>query len=121
MRVRARVCVQEQQTAPDRETKMLNVLAAVVSFMYTSAWIFPVLILFGGLVTYVRDLKEPVKEAPGSEGIQSYGMGKGVCVLCTRVCGYRSEGLTRVCALVLFRFTQGVSRTGTRVCVPRVW
>ena len=54
-----------------RETKMLNLLAAVVSYMYSSAWIFPVLIVFGGAVTYVRDaviLKAAVKEAPGDEG-----------------------------------------------------
>ena len=50
---------------------MLNLLAAVVSYMYSSAWIFPVLIVFGGAVTYVRDaviLKAAVKEAPGDEG-----------------------------------------------------
>jgi hypothetical protein len=44
--------------------------------MYTSAWIFPALILFGGIVTLIRDRNKPVKAAPGDEGIQSYGMGK---------------------------------------------
>ena len=71
------------KTAPDRETKLLNLIAAVVSYMYTSAWIFPALILFGGIVTYIRDLKKPVNEAPGDEGIQSYGMSKvgGACLI----------------------------------------
>jgi len=75
------------KTAPDRETKLLNLTAAVVSYMYSSAWIFPVLILFGGMVTYVRDavvLKKAVNEAPGDEGIQSYGMSKvggGILIL----------------------------------------
>ena len=55
-----------------RETKLLNLIAAVVSYMYSSAWIFPVLIVFGGVVTYIRDaviLKKPVNEAPGDEGL----------------------------------------------------
>jgi len=71
------------KTAPDRETKMLNLIAAVVSYMYSSAWIFPVLIVFGGLVTLIRDREKPVNEAPGDEGIQSYGMGKagGMCLI----------------------------------------
>jgi hypothetical protein len=40
----------------------------VVSYMYTSAWIFPALILFGGIVTLIRDRNKPVQAAPGDEG-----------------------------------------------------
>jgi hypothetical protein len=29
------------KTSADRETQFVNLLAAVVSYMYTSAWIFP--------------------------------------------------------------------------------
>ena len=64
-----------------RETKLLNLTAAVVSYMYSSAWIFPVLILFGGMVTYVRDavvLKKAVNEAPGDEGACSCELPGGV-------------------------------------------
>ena len=49
--------------------------------MYSSAWIFPVLILFGGMVTYVRDavvLKKAVNEAPGDEGACSCELPRGV-------------------------------------------
>ena len=32
-------------------------LAGVIAYMYQSAWIFPVLMAFGGIVTSFRDMK----------------------------------------------------------------
>uniref|UniRef100_A0A0C3SSE1 Chromate transporter n=1 Tax=Guillardia theta (strain CCMP2712) TaxID=905079 RepID=A0A0C3SSE1_GUITC len=44
-----------QKTCPDRETRILNLIAAVLAYMFSSAWIFPSLIAFGGLVTLIRE------------------------------------------------------------------
>ena len=75
-----------------RETKLLNLVAAVVSYMYSSAWIFPVLIVFGGVVTYIRDaaiLKKPVNEAPGDEGLYVCGRcAVQACRPCDRQVGW---------------------------------
>ena len=75
-----------------RETKLLNLTAAVVSYMYSSAWIFPVLIVFGGVVTYIRDaaiLKKPVNEAPGDEGLYVCGRcAVQACRPCDRQVGW---------------------------------
>jgi len=65
-----------QKTCPDRETRILNLIAAVLAYMFSSAWIFPSLIAFGGLVTLIRERNNPVKEAPGNEGIESLGVKK---------------------------------------------
>jgi len=71
------------KTCPDRETRLLNAIAAIVAYMYSAAWIFPLLIFLGGCVTFVRDRNAPVKEAPGKEGIQQLGLNKvaGGCLL----------------------------------------
>lgn len=96
------------KTCPDRETRMLNLISTVVAYMYSSWWIFPALILFGGLVTLVRDRNAPVNEAPGKEGIESLGVGKPagaalllvwisvlVAVITLRNSGYPYEGAGR--------------------------
>mmetsp|Transcript_30756 Transcript_30756/g.73889 ORF Transcript_30756/g.73889 Transcript_30756/m.73889 type:complete len:571 (+) Transcript_30756:69-1781(+) len=69
-----------KKTCPDLLTGFLNLLAAVVAYLYSTAWIFPVLIVFGGLCTYARDVyeKRPVKAADGNEGIESLGVNKVV-------------------------------------------
>mmetsp|Transcript_26557 Transcript_26557/g.41569 ORF Transcript_26557/g.41569 Transcript_26557/m.41569 type:complete len:297 (+) Transcript_26557:102-992(+) len=48
--------------------------------MYSSAWVFPVLIVFGGICTYIKEIRDgkPVAEAPGKEGIESLGVPKAV-------------------------------------------
>ena len=81
------------KSCPDRETRLLNAVAAVVAYMYSAAWVFPLLIFLGGCVTFVRDRNAEVKAAPGKEGIQQLGLSKlwggalllvwvGVLVLC---------------------------------------
>ena len=96
------------KTCPDRETRALNLLSTVVAYLYTSWWIFPALIAFGGAVTLIRDRNAPVNEAPGKEGIESLGVGKPagalllvawlavlVAVITLRNSGYPYEGAGR--------------------------
>lgn len=96
------------KTCPDRETRVLNLISTVVAYMYSSWWIFPALIVFGGIVTLIRDRNKPVNEAPGKEGIESLGVGKPagallligwiailIAVITVRNAGYPYEGAGR--------------------------
>lgn len=40
-------------TCKDRTTMIINTVAAIISYYYPATWIFPTLILAGGLVTLV--------------------------------------------------------------------
>ena len=44
-------------TCKDRTTMVINAVAALVSFYYPQTWIFPALILAGGLVTLYTQRK----------------------------------------------------------------
>ena len=45
-------------TCKDRTTMVINAVAALVSFYYPQTWIFPALILAGGLVTLYTQRKK---------------------------------------------------------------
>mmetsp|Transcript_6663 Transcript_6663/g.10537 ORF Transcript_6663/g.10537 Transcript_6663/m.10537 type:complete len:361 (+) Transcript_6663:327-1409(+) len=66
------------KTCPDKPRKCLCILACCVAMVYSTAWVFPALILLGGIVTYAKDQMDgaPVAEAPGNEGIDSLGVSK---------------------------------------------
>jgi chromate transport protein ChrA len=50
--------------APDNITKLLLMISACVSVMYSSAWLYPVLMIAGGIITYGLYLFKQRKQVP---------------------------------------------------------
>ena len=68
----------------DQTTSALCLMSAVVAYYYVSNWIFPLLIVVGGLTTVFVNRKNPVKMPDANETIAHLGLSKiggGVLIL----------------------------------------
>ncbi|CAL8468154.1 g7693 [Coccomyxa elongata] len=64
-------------TCKDRTTMIINAVAAVISYYYPVTWIFPTLILAGGLVTLFT-LRKVVSKASEADRIEKLGVSRTV-------------------------------------------
>ena len=60
----------------DQTTSALCLMSAVVAYYYVSNWIFPLLIVVGGLTTVYANRKAPVKMPDANETIAHLGLSK---------------------------------------------
>jgi len=61
---------------PTRTLQVLAGISAVFAFYYPKTWVFPVLILFGGIVSWVERRKEPIKASEYGERVDRLGFNK---------------------------------------------
>lgn len=59
-----------RSNAPDNLTKLLLMISASISIMYSAAWLYPVLMIAGGIFTYSIYLFKYLKEKPKYDGSQ---------------------------------------------------
>ncbi|KAI8581328.1 hypothetical protein K450DRAFT_232528 [Umbelopsis ramanniana AG] len=57
-----------RSNAPDNITKLLLMISASISIMYSAAWLYPVLMIAGGIFTYGLHLFKHLKEKPKYNG-----------------------------------------------------
>ena len=58
----------------DRTTLLLAALSAIVTFYYVAIWVFPALILFGGLVTLVANRKKDMSITATDQHLERFGL-----------------------------------------------
>lgn len=63
------------KVCPDKLTTGICVICAVVAFCYSTAWLFPVLIACGGLITLYTKRHDEMKVKDVNESIDHLGLG----------------------------------------------
>ncbi|KAG2189215.1 hypothetical protein INT44_004357 [Umbelopsis vinacea] len=60
-----------RSNAPDNITKLLLMVSASISILYSAAWLYPVLMIAGGIFTYGLHLLKSLREKPKYNGSES--------------------------------------------------